>query len=386
MNKIERIFKKSIEVFKECCLKNGAIVASDIYDPDYPKDVKWYGYVWPRDASYVCYAADLLGLHEIPRKFFRWCWEYAEDLKEKGVFLYHKFYPNGRIAGDFDIGVRIKDLKNDKLVEFFKTQTKVKLFYSHFQPDQTGSLLWAIGEHSKFEDITDFENMIEKVADGICNFWKKDCFKIPSLDLWEEKASLPSLKQVHTYSLAMCAKGLENAISLTKKPRETWRKTLKEMKVMLQKCFVGKIGYFVKTYGKKIDRTVDSSALGLVWPSAQFSVHDERIVKTVEKIVEMNCKNGGIQRYPKDRYDGKIMLGDLELNGAGAWPILNFWLSIYFSIKGEKEKALGYFNWVVERVEEKLPEQIKNGKPASIIPLAWSHAMFIIAGKFLKIF
>jgi GH15 family glucan-1,4-alpha-glucosidase len=40
----------------------------------------------------------------------------------------------------------------------------------------------------------------------------------------------------------------------------------------------------------------------------------------------------------------------------------------------------------LERVEKKLPEQIKNGKPASIVPLAWSHAMFIIAGKFLELF
>jgi GH15 family glucan-1,4-alpha-glucosidase len=74
------------------------------------------------------------------------------------------------------------------------------------------------------------------------------------------------------------------------------------------------------------------------------------------------------------------------LGGGGAWPVLNFWLSIYFCLAGKKQEAIKYFSWILERVEKKLPEQIKNGKPASIVPLAWSHAMFIIAGKFLELF
>jgi len=86
-------------------------------------------------------------------------------------------------------------------------------------------------------------------------------------------------------------------------------------------------------------------------------------------------------RYKGDKYIGKLKRGK-----AGSWPILNFWLSIYYTKLGKREKALQYFNWVVDRVEEKLPEQIKNEKISSIIPLAWSHAMFIIAGKYLELF
>jgi GH15 family glucan-1,4-alpha-glucosidase len=53
-------------------------------------------------------------------------------------------------------------------------------------------------------------------------------------------------------------------------------------------------------------------------------------------------------------------------------------------LKGEKEKALKYFNWVNEKsLNGYLPEQIRKDKPASIIPLAWSHAMFVIAATFL---
>jgi|GEM_PF-3172480 len=43
---IKKILEKSKEVFKNCSLPNGAIIAADANNPIYPKNVKWYGYVW----------------------------------------------------------------------------------------------------------------------------------------------------------------------------------------------------------------------------------------------------------------------------------------------------------------------------------------------------
>ena len=60
--KIKKIIKTSKEVFSTCSLNNGAIVASNVNDLDYPKNVKSYYYVWPRDASFICVAADYLGI------------------------------------------------------------------------------------------------------------------------------------------------------------------------------------------------------------------------------------------------------------------------------------------------------------------------------------
>ena len=381
--KIEEVYEESIKVIKDCSLRNGAIVAANILDEAYPKDVKSYFYVWPRDASFVCYAADLLGLHKIPEKFFDWCWERAEGFREKGIFLANKYYPNGRMAGDFDVGIKPKEIKNKTIREFAKSQTFTRLFYSNFQPDQTASLIWAVYEHSKFKSIEKFKPVVEKAADGISNSWSKNCFKVPTYDLWEEKVALPRLKQVHTYSLAMCKKSLECAVEILG-PNKKWSECIQQMKKVLERCYSNE--YFVKTYGKVVDRTLDSSSLGLVWPSGAFDAEDPRIVSTVERILQKNCIEEGIHRYPKDKYDGRMSFGELCLEGGGAWPILNFWISIYFCLAGKRQEALKYFNWVVERVEKKLPEQIKNGKPASIIPLAWSHAMFIIAGKFLGLF
>ena len=379
---VGKILERSKEVFRNCSLQNGAIIAADVSNPIYPKNVKWYGYVWLRDASFVCYACDLLKMYEISERFFKWCLDYAEGLKD-GVFA-HKYFPNGRIAGDFDLDLEEKDLKREKR-KILKNYVRVKAFYVQFQPDQLGTLIWAIYEHSKFRSVEEFRELVEILANGICKYWKRSCFTIPSFDLWEERVALPNLKQVHTYSLAACIKGLECALEICEgnEKRRIWKNTLKQMKRVLKNCYVENIG-FVRTYGRKMDETADSSLVSLVWPWKQFKANDERITKTVERILMENKLDGGILRYKGDSYNGSIEFLDLKNNKGGIWPILNYLFSIYFSLKGEKERAIEYFNWVNERAKDGyLAEQIIDNKPASIIPLAWSHAMFVIANKFI---
>jgi len=341
--KIQRIFDISKKVLKECSLENGAIVASNIRQ----KGFKNYFYVWPRDASFVCVACDLIGLKTIPERFFRWCWNYAESFREKGIF-FMRYHTNGKKYG------------------------------IQFQPDQIGSLIWAIEHHSRYSEK--FNKIVEKAADGICSSWNVMCFR-KSFDIWEEKVTSSKKKENHTYSLAMCIKGL-NVASKLLQPKEEWLRCIEQMKIQFNRSYDKKIGYFLRTFGDKTrDKTVDSSLLGLVWPSEIVKPNDKRIISTINKIIRVNSLGNGIMRYKGDKYIGKLKRGK-----AGAWPILNFWLSIYFSKLRKKEKALKYFKWVIERVDEELPEQIKNDEPSSIIPLTWSHAMFIIAGKFLDLF
>jgi GH15 family glucan-1,4-alpha-glucosidase len=71
--------------------------------------------------------------------------------------------------------------------------------------------------------------------------------------------------------------------------------------------------------------------------------------------------------------------------GAGAWPLLNFWMSICYVKLGDREKALRYYEWVLEKVDRFIPEQIfDNNLQVSVNPLCWSHAMFIIASRELR--
>lgn len=201
--KIKRIFKRSIKVIKSCSLKNGAIVAANPKDPDYPKGVKNYYYVWPRDASFVCVACDLIGLRKIPEKFFNWCWN-AENFKEKGIF-YMRYFPNGKMYG------------------------------RQFQPDHLGSLIWAIEHHSKKWKTNKFDRLIEKVVEGICSSWNGICFK-RSYDLWEEKIASPKKEEKFTYSLAISIKGLNSAIKLIG-PKKEWTVCRDQMKNEIEKAF-----------------------------------------------------------------------------------------------------------------------------------------------------
>jgi glucoamylase len=382
MDKIRKIYNKSIEVLKNCSLKNGAIIAANASDPDYPKDVQNYDYVWPRDASYCCVALDMIGYNKIPEKFFEWCWNRAESFKDNGIFIGNKFNQNGIVFGENVDNKYVGSLPS----QLKKTFTFLVIKGSEFQPDETGSLLWAIWNHSKYEDVSEFKDMISKVSDGICNVWKSNHFKIPSFDLWEERIAWPKKNEKHTYSVAMCLKGLECASKIIK-PKERWKVCMKQMRIEIDSAYNKKLGYFLRMFGNKTtDKIVDSSMFSLVWPCELFEPKDQRIVNTVKEIMNRNNLNGGIMRYKNDNYDGRIKWGKLTLGGGGSWPILNFWASIYFSKLGNRKEAMKYFDWVVDRVDVNIPEQIKNDKPASINPLAWSHTMFIIAGKELRLF
>jgi GH15 family glucan-1,4-alpha-glucosidase len=354
-------------IIKDVAVENGAIVAANTDKKYYPQDASSYRYVWMRDASFICVAADILGI-EIQANFFQWCLERAEGFDQDG-FFYQTYHTNGAKAG------------------------------GQFQPDQTGTLLWAIWHHYSYqqraEEVIEFKDLVEKAADGICKLWNRNHFVIPTYDLWEERCTFPDLEDNHTYSLAACARGLNCAGAMIKnesknkkwlrcaKQMEEAIKTLSFKKKALPKKYYS--GYFLRTFGKINDYTVDASLLGLVYPFEVCSADDPRVVNTINAMEKKIVENGGVHRYEKDVYDGWMQEGRLRCKGAGAWPLLNFWMSIYYTMRGEQEKARRYYEWVLKRLDSPyIPEQIfENGLQKSICPLAWAHAMFAI-NQFLE--
>lgn len=253
-----------------------------------------------------------------------------------------------------------------------------------FQPDQTGTILFAIWHHyqSDLEKALKFENLIVKAADGLSDKWDNDHFNTVTNDLWEERLTFPDLNENFTYSLAACIKGLECANEII--PNKKWSAVAKQMRERVEKHFVD--GYFVRSYGKLIDKSIDASMLGLIYPFGIYEAKDPKVISTVKEIEKRLVINGGVHRYEFDEYDGWMYEEMHRKKGAGAWPLLNFWMSIYYSIKGDRDNAERYYIWVLDRVNEKgyIPEQMfENEIQISVCPLAWSHSMFIIASKFL---
>jgi len=355
-DKIRQLIKNSEKVIKDCALENGAIVAANI-DKDYiHREVANYRWVWPRDAAFVCVAADLLGL-KIQEPFFSWLERAPQDFERKKL-LYANYATNGRTGS----------------------------MGHSFQPDQAGEILWAIHWHFKndLEKALKYQKLIERLAEGLCQRWEKTHFNLHTIDVWEEahRHTSITMKNNFTFSLAACARGLflaHEIISIS-----IWKETALEMIEQIRKAYNSEKGFFYRTAGKINDANIDASLIGLAWPFFIYEPTSKEIRGTIKTIEKKIVFNGGVHRYQFDYYDGE---GSSQ-EGGGAWPILNFWLSIYYSLAGQKEKAKQYYLWVLQRLEKDnygnyIPEQIFDDFRRGICPLAWSHAMFIIASHYL---
>jgi GH15 family glucan-1,4-alpha-glucosidase len=354
-SRIQQIIETTKTVIQDCSLENGGIVAANSSKKYFPATAKNYFYVWPRDAAFACIAADMLGLASIQENFFDWCMDHAEGFKTDGLF-YEKYYPNGLKA------------------------------LPRFQPDQTGAVLFAIWHHLNWTQANNrtsrFDDIMMMAANGICSVWEKDHFTRNTNDLWEERTCFPDLHENFSYSLASCIKGLYCAHEVN--PNSRWLQVAQEMKARLDQHHMD---FFVRSYGDLPDNRIDASVLGLVYPFEIYEPDDDRIISTIHEIEDKLSVNGGIHRYEHDEYDGWMLEGEHRKKGAGAWPLLNLWLSIYFQRAGNAEKANYYYNWVLERIGEGdfIPEQIfENDIQVSVSPLLWSHSMFAIASKELN--
>lgn len=359
--KIEKLVEKTKNIFGDCLLPNGCLIAAPAHMPYYPSRAKSYLYCWPgRDLGFNITAGLHIGI-DIFEDVLNWIWERAEGYqtslsKWKEGLLFRSYHPNGRLREN------------------------------HFQPDQTGTLLWAIHEYSKKNKLPPLaKKIIKKSTNGLINIWDKDHFKIFTEDLWEEKIAHPRFKNNLTYSLAACAAGLEKANQII--PNEKAKDTANQMKYLIEKeAYDEKFGYFLRRFGGTVagDKNIDASLLALLWPFEIIKTNDEKMINTIKAIEENITDNKGVYRYQLDEYEGEIEDADLHYKmGAGAWPLLTFWMSIIQSKMGNRKKAEKYFWLVLDQIENDLliPEQIfpKGDPRVGVKPLLWSHAMFVHA-------
>jgi GH15 family glucan-1,4-alpha-glucosidase len=364
--KIQKLVEKTKQVFKDCFLPNGCLVAAPTHMPYYPAQAKSYLYCWPgRDLGFNITGALYLGI-DVFEQVLNWIWERAEDYKTsltkwREGLLFKSYYPNGRLREP------------------------------QFQPDQTGTLLWAIFEYGKTRKLPLVaEKIIEKSTQGLIGVWDKDHFKVFIEDLWEERIAHPRFKNNLTYSLAACSAGLEKANEII--PNKEAKIIAQEMNNLIEKeAYDKESGYFLRRFGGTVpnDKNIDTSMLGLVWPFEIVKPTDPRMINTIKAIEENLTDEKGIYRYKFDEYEGEIEQTDLHYKmGAGAWPLLTFWMSIVQNKIGNREKAEKYFWLVLNQLSDDflIPEQIFSQKDPRIgvKPLLWSHTMFIHAAKELK--
>lgn len=123
------------------------------------------------------------------------------------------------------------------------------------------------------------------------------------------------------------------------------------------------------------DRQIDISILGIVEPFEIFMPKEKKIENTVERInMTLRTYTGGYKRFEGDHY-----------MGGNPWVIATLWMVNYYLAIGEKQKAKEGFDYIIKTSTQHgfLAEQINNEamKPAWVIGLGWSHAMFITTLK-----
>lgn len=367
----DALYKRTLLVLKLMSDENGGIIATPEFDEESHKTGR-YGYCWPRDAAFVTTALDHAGLTNISRKFFRWALK-AQDTS--GVW-HQRYYIDGNLAPSWGL-----------------------------QYDETGSILWAMWHHYvSTKDVSFLESIWESVCKGAEYLTKivdrNVGIPAPTYDMWEMKYG------EHAYTSAAVYGGLISAYNIAKTLNkdqfliekwyleaqnikssveknlwsEKWDRFLKSINVKLnpwgeeqgdiKEIVVNKKGYWRGF--SLVDENVDANLLGLVIPYDVFDINDERITKTVRAIEEkLTCPGvGGIKRFEDDNYiDGN------------PWIITTLWLALYYTKVKRYDDAKNLLTWAANHKTKlwMLPEQIDKvtGEPAWVIPLTWSHAMFI---------
>lgn len=358
--KIKKIYTRTILLYPLIINEEtGGISAAIEVDEERTKCGR-YSYCWTRDAVSITKAFDILKMEKMSEKFYK---NFCKNTQNKDGMWEQRFYTDGTLAPCWG-----------------------------YQIDETASVVYGVYQHyletkdEKF--IKDNLKMCEKAVHFLERyiddlFEKTEKFE-KSYDLWEET------EDIHTYSLAAIFSAFESILKMyeivkpqyeenrlkleqiAKANRRLEKKLIQIKEYILVNLYDNNKKSFVRNTK---DGKMDISLLGLVYPFKMFTPTEKKIENTVERInLTLRTYTGGYLRYEGDNY----------ING-NPWIISNMWLANYYLDKGEKKKAKECFDFAIKTATEHgfLGEQVDNNtlKPAWVIGLGWSHAMFVITLK-----
>ncbi|MEM4082906.1 MAG: glycoside hydrolase family 15 protein [Saccharolobus sp.] len=356
LDNIGKIYQVSLLTIKNHMDLNGSIIASSDFS-----FVKVYGdsyqYCWPRDAAIAAYALDIAGYKELAIRHFNFI---SELLSSEG-FLYHKYSPNKTLASSWHPWIY-----------------KGKKIYP-IQEDETALELWAIASHyERYSDIDEISYLYKKFVKPALKFimsYMEEGLPKPSFDLWEERYG------IHIYTISTVYGALTKGSKLAKDiGDEILSEDLLDTASLMKEITLKRMTYngrFIRRIDEEgnQDLTIDASLyspafFGLISPE------DPIMVKTINEIEAKLKVSNGIIRYENDMYQRRK-------KQPNPWLITTLWLAEYYADIKNKNKALDYIMWVLNRALPTgfLPEQVdpETFEPTSVTPLIWSHAEFIIA-------
>lgn len=371
---IDNLYKRSLLVFKLMSdERTGGLLASAEIDEGFSKCGR-YAYCWGRDAAFITSALDAAGLNEAVDKFYNW----AVNTQDDDGSWHQRYYMDGNLAPSWGM-----------------------------QIDETGTLIWGVLKH--FEVTKDLKflegmwNTVEKGIEFLISFIDNETgLPKPSYDLWEERVGEHTYSCAAVYGGIMAGVKIAEILDIHREAAANWYKVAQDIKKAMEaNLWKDEAGRFIRSVRTKLnpwgsehspyttvievnpkgyrrdvtleDWTVDVSLLGVAIPFGVFDVKDKRVADTVEAIERVLTAHpvGGIKRYENDNYVG-----------GNPWVLTTLWVALYHIEVGNLEKAKSYFDWAVKSRTKLglLPEQVSKdtGEPCWVIPLTWSHAMFVL--------
>lgn len=319
----------------------GAVIAAPELDPEFEHS-GGYGFVWGRDLAFIVLAFLAAGRDDLARRALRWLPTAQEP---EGLWL-QRHWTDGSLAPS----------------------------WCRHQLDETGAILFAYEAawrqlRDKALDA-DLWPSAKRAAEFLLGTIEGDGLPVATADLWEEREGR------HAFTAAAVYGGLRAAAAMSRRHEQALAGGYEAAAELVRAAIERELwsdfhGRYLRSLA---DPTLDVSLLGLAWPFAAVDTGGERMRSTIAALqAELGCDAGSLRRYAGDTYAG-----------GNRWVLAALWLGLWHRQVGEAaglERALEYALSAQTKLGL-LPEQVtENGDPAWVVPLAWSHAMLLLAAR-----
>jgi len=371
---IDELYKRSLLVFRLMSDEStGGLLAAPEIDEGFTRCGR-YAYCWGRDAAFITGALDKCGLTDAVDRFYDW----SVQVQDEDGSWQQRYHMDGNLAPSWGL-----------------------------QIDETGTLIWGMYEHYK---VTGNRNFLDRMWDSVqrgveymLGFIDEETgLPKPSYDLWEERIGEHAYSSAAVYGGIRAGSSIAGILGKQEEVIERWDAAAKNLRESIGKnLWKEEYGRFLRSIRVKLnpwgrehssntlvipvnskgyrrdvtleDGMIDVSLLGVSIPFEVFDFNDPRVENTVNAIEQALTSHGtgGIKRYESDNYIG-----------GNPWILTTLWVALYHIRRKNFDAAKKYFEWAVRgRTSlDLLPEQVgkDDGRPAWIIPLTWSHAMFVL--------
>jgi glucoamylase len=321
--------------------RTGSVIAAPELDPEFERS-GGYGFVWGRDLAFIVLAYLAAGRHDLAERALRWL-PHAQE--PEGLWL-QRHWTDGSLAPS----------------------------WCRHQLDETGAILFAYEvawRHLRSEALdAELWPSARRAAEFLLGTIEEDGIPTATADLWEEREGR------HAFTAAAIFGGLRAAASMARRHEPTLPETYDRAAEQIQEAIERELwsdwhGRYLRSIG---DPTLDVSLLGLAWPFAAVKPGGERMRATVAALeAELVSPAGGVLRYAGDTYAG-----------GNKWVLAALWLGLWHRQAGDKSGHVRSLEYALRAQTGLglLPEQVTDeGEPAWVVPLAWSHAMLLLATR-----